>query len=139
MNKRLATVGSMLCLAVTFLVGLGIPVESPAPGQDKKAPKRVSVDLGGGVSLKLVGIPAGKFTMGTPQSEIDFIRKKFGAKTADTVAATSKPHEVEITKPFYMGVYEVTQAEFEKVMSKNPSAFAPKGLASNKVEGKDTT
>ena len=33
------------------------------------------------------------------------------------------PHEVTITKPFFMGKYEVTQAQFTAVMSGNPSEF----------------
>jgi formylglycine-generating enzyme required for sulfatase activity len=32
-------------------------------------------------------------------------------------------HEVEITKPFYMGIYEVTQAQYGAVMGSNPSQF----------------
>jgi formylglycine-generating enzyme required for sulfatase activity len=36
----------------------------------------------------------------------------------------NKPvHEVTITKPFYMGKYEVTQAEYESVIGTNPSGF----------------
>ena len=32
-------------------------------------------------------------------------------------------HPVILTKGFYLGKYEVTQEEYEKVMSKNPSKF----------------
>ncbi len=32
-------------------------------------------------------------------------------------------HEVKITKSFYLGLYEVTQARYEKIMGKNPSHF----------------
>ena len=36
----------------------------------------------------------------------------------------NKPvHEVTITKPFYMGKYEVTQAEYESVIGTNPSNY----------------
>ncbi len=36
----------------------------------------------------------------------------------------NKPvHEVTITKPFYMGKYEVTQAEYESVIGTNPSKY----------------
>jgi formylglycine-generating enzyme required for sulfatase activity len=38
-------------------------------------------------------------------------------------------HEVEISKPFYLGVYEVTQGQYEKVMGKGKDA----------VKGLDTT
>jgi formylglycine-generating enzyme required for sulfatase activity len=122
-------------------VGLGIPSGSPSVGQEKKGPTRVSVDLGGGVTLKLVRIPAGKFLMGSPKSDVDFIRKKYGEffkDLPDKIAAAEKAHEVEITKPFFIGVYEVTQAEYEKVLGKNPSAFAPTGAANKQVSGEDT-
>ena len=62
------------------------------------------MDLGGGVKLDLVLIPAGSFTMGDDD--------RF------------KPaHKVTITKPFYLGKYEVTQEQWEAVMGSNPSYF----------------
>jgi formylglycine-generating enzyme required for sulfatase activity len=61
--------------------------------------------------MKFVRIPDGKFTMGSPEGEAD--RRK-----------DEQQHEVEITKPFYLGAYTVTQAEFEKVMGYNPSYFS---------------
>jgi formylglycine-generating enzyme required for sulfatase activity len=45
---------------------------------------------------------------------------------------------VTITRPFYLGVYEVTQEEYEKVMGENPSFFSAQGLGKAKVEGLDT-
>ena len=35
-------------------------------------------------------------------------------------------HRVQITQPFYLGVYPVTQAQYQRVMTENPSGF--KGL-----------
>src|SRR5690348_10138279 len=130
MRTPVTTVPRWLLLAASLLLGLGMLPGSPSAGEEKKVPpKRVSVDLGGGVSMKLVLVPAGKFKMGTPKSEIDSIRKQLigsvNKRFADEVAAREKQHEVEITKPFYMGVYEVTQAEYEKVMGEKPSAFRP--------------
>jgi formylglycine-generating enzyme required for sulfatase activity len=65
-------------------------------------------DLGKGIKLDLVLIPAGKFKMGSPESEK-------GLSKAETL------HEVTLTKPFYTGKYEVTQEQWEAVMGKNPS------------------
>ena len=65
-------------------------------------------DLGNGVSLQMILIPAGNFKMGSPASEkghTDYERQ----------------HKVTLTKPFYMGKYEVTQGQWEAVMGKNPS------------------
>jgi formylglycine-generating enzyme required for sulfatase activity len=71
-----------------------------------KAAKELVVDLGGGVRMKFVRIPAGSFRMG-------------GDKYDD-----EKPvHRVTITKGFYMGVYPVTQGQWQKVMGDNPSHF----------------
>jgi len=65
-------------------------------------------DLGKGMKLEMVLIPAGKFKMGSPESE--------KGRSND-----EKQHEVTITKPFYMGKYEVTQEQWESVMANNPS------------------
>jgi len=77
------------------------------------------VEITNSIGMKLKLIPAGEFMMGSPESD-------------DTAGLYERPqHKVRITKPFYLGVYEVTQAEYEKVMEKNPSR--PKGAA-NPVE-----
>ncbi|MCX5655678.1 MAG: formylglycine-generating enzyme family protein [Planctomycetota bacterium] len=81
--------------------------ESAAP--TAVAPAELALDLGGGVTMKLVLIRPGKFMMGDGKDQ----------------------HEVAISKPFYMGVTEVTQAQYEAVMGTNPSNF--KG-ATNPVE-----
>jgi formylglycine-generating enzyme required for sulfatase activity len=55
------------------------------------------------IDLKMNRIPKGTFVMGSPADEKN--RRK------DEVE-----HEVTITKPFYMGIYEVTQRQFYKLM-----------------------
>jgi formylglycine-generating enzyme required for sulfatase activity len=62
------------------------------------------------IGMKLVLIPKGKFTMGSPESEK-------GRQKDET------QHEVTISKDYYLGVYEVTQSEYKQVMNKNPSNF----------------
>jgi formylglycine-generating enzyme required for sulfatase activity len=84
------------------------------------------IDLGGGVKLKLVLIPPGKFLMGSPEDEKD--REE-----------NEELHEVEITRPFYLGAYEVTQEQYEKVKGKNPSWFSAAGGGRIKVKDLDTS
>ena len=81
--------------------------------------EEITLDLGNNVTMRLVLIPAGKFTMGSPDNEAD--------RTADE----GPQHEVTISKPFYMGVFEVTQEQYQQVMGTDPSYF--KG-ATNPVE-----
>ena len=82
-------------------------------------PKELTLDLGKGVTMKLALIPAGKFTMVSPDGEKDR-------------SPNEGPHrEVTISKAFYMGVYEVTQEQYQAVMGNNPSAFKD---AKNPVE-----
>jgi formylglycine-generating enzyme required for sulfatase activity len=76
--------------------------------QEVKPGKVDVVELGKDVNLEMVLIPAGKFKMGSPASEKD--RRD-----------NENQHEVTLTKPFYMGKYEVTQEQWEAVMGYNYS------------------
>jgi formylglycine-generating enzyme required for sulfatase activity len=73
--------------------------------------KYVVLDLGNGVKMKLVRIPAGRFLMGSPKTET-------GCKEHE-----GPQHWVRISKPFYLGVTEVTQKQYAAVMRTNPSHF----------------
>jgi len=72
-----------------------------ATAKKAEVPVAKELDLGSGVTMKLALIPAGKFMMGEGNNQ----------------------HEVTLSKPFYMGVTEVTQAQYEAVMGTNPSKF----------------
>jgi formylglycine-generating enzyme required for sulfatase activity len=87
--------------------------------------KTLTLDLGGGVKLELVRIPKGTFKMGSPAGEED--------RRDD-----EKQHEVEITKDFFIGKYEVTQEQYEAVMGTNPSWFSRTGDGKDRVRGLDT-
>jgi formylglycine-generating enzyme required for sulfatase activity len=79
--------------------------------ESKSGPGSLTLDLGKGVSMKLVLIRPGKFMMGSPDSEQGRESKE------------GPQHEVVITKPFYIGATQVTQAQYEAVMGTNPSSF----------------
>ena len=65
-------------------------------------------DLGKGIKLDMVLIPVGKYKMGSPESEVGRVDNE-------------KQHEVTLTKPFYIGKYEVTQEQWQSVMRNNLS------------------
>ncbi len=79
------------------------------------------------IGMKLALIPAGEFLMGSPDLD----------KDADV---NEKPqHRVRIAKPFYLGVYPVTQSEYERVMGENPSWFCKSGTGKGKIGQQDTS
>ncbi len=102
----------------------------------REKPKYIAIDLSGGTAathypieyldeipggtwsdeyktskLVLRHIPAGSFIMG-------------GRATDYPGAANGNLHMVTLTKDFYMGVFEVTQRQWELVMGTRPSAFS---------------
>src|SRR5262249_49976782 len=101
---------------------------------------KAKAEIKNSIGMKLVLIPAGKFTMGSPKTEQDaafaHYKKVTKEKDSDDIVkvvlsafrAEGPQHEVEISKPFYMGVYEVTQKQFKQVMGYNPSYFSTDGM-----------
>jgi len=87
-------------------------LELPALGVDEKMmiadegdlPEIITNNLG----MKFVLMPAGSFTMGSPETE----------KGRD---ADENQHLVTITQPFYLQATEVTQEQWQKAMGGNPS------------------
>ena len=94
---------SLSFFSVVFVLFQLLAPLHPAKAQ---APKEITNSIG----MKLVLVPKGTFMMGSPESEE-------GRQKDET------QHEVTISKDYYLGVYEVTQAQYEKVMGKNPSYF----------------
>ena len=67
-------------------------------------------NLGNSLTLEMVRIPGGTFTMGSPAGE---------AKRQDR---EGPQHQVKVPE-FFMGKYPVTQAQYQQVTGKNPSYF----------------
>ncbi len=88
-----------------------------SPEQQAAAEKLgLPVVITNSIGVKLVLIPAGEFMMGAPQNN------------ADRIADSGPQHRVRITKPFYLGLYEVSRKEYDAVTGSNPSSFKPDDL-----------
>jgi formylglycine-generating enzyme required for sulfatase activity len=75
-------------------------------------PESLSFDLGAGVMLELVLVKPGTFTMGS-----------------ETGISDEKPVEkVTIGKPFYLGKYELTQAQWQAVIEFDPIETMARGV-----------
>src|SRR5262249_10883961 len=99
--------------------------KSPAKGE-KSTKKELEPDIANSIGMQLKLIRPGRFTMGSPPTE----------KHRDLNEGPI--HEVTISQPYYLGVYEVTQAEYRRIMGTNPSAFSADGKNSRAVTGLDT-
>jgi formylglycine-generating enzyme required for sulfatase activity len=71
-----------------------------------QSPKTITNSIG----MKLVLIPKGTLMMGSPIKE-------------EGAYKDEEQHQVTISKDYYLGVTEVTQGQYEKVMGSNPSCF----------------
>lgn len=78
------------------------------------------VELPGGEKLELVYCPPGEFHMGSPMLEA-------GRGENESL------HRVRVTKGFWIGKYEVTQAQWRSVMKDNPSNFKGDSLPVERV------
>jgi formylglycine-generating enzyme required for sulfatase activity len=122
---------------------LGLVGTLTVVAQEVKPGKVDVVDFGEGVKLEMVLVPAGKFKMGFTKKELADLKvdlklelnkfnlnKKLDEKEIEAMdmiineilKPQGKQHEVTISKPFYIGKYEVTQEQWEAVMEFNPSS-----------------
>ena len=77
------------------------------------------------IGMKFALIPPGVFLMGSPETEADR-------------GADETQHEVEITRPFFMGAHPVTQQDYQRIMGKTPSHFSATGCEKKAVENLQT-
>lgn len=99
-------------LLAGVLTLLPLAAETTAPN-DSAQKNRVIDDL----SLELLWVPPGTFVMGSPIGEPER-NKAEGPQT-----------RVTLSRGFWLGKTEITQAQYEAVMGTNPSTF--KGLGGN--------
>ncbi|MFP4058806.1 MAG: SUMF1/EgtB/PvdO family nonheme iron enzyme, partial [Candidatus Brocadiia bacterium] len=92
---------------------LGVPVE-----QD--------IDLDDGGKMTMVLIPAGEFLMGSPPTTSPEQLKKVHGGKLEWWQREFPQHRVRISRPFWLGKTEVTQAQWQALMGENPSTFKPR-------------
>jgi WD40 repeat protein len=89
-------------------------------------PKECSLDVARNVVMEFVLIPDGNFLMGSPKEEAD--------RGDDELQ-----HTCSIRKPFYVGVCEVTQEQYEAVQGVDPSAGKSAGRPVERVSWEEAT
>jgi serine/threonine protein kinase/formylglycine-generating enzyme required for sulfatase activity len=72
-------------------------------------PPAIDLRLSATAKIRLLRLDPGTFLRGTPLGEL-------GRRNNEPI-----PEQTSIAQPFYLGVYDVTQAEYTAVMPRNPS------------------
>jgi formylglycine-generating enzyme required for sulfatase activity len=111
------------------------PIPTPPEPASTVAPvsgdNAIGLDLGNGVTMEFVRIPAGSFTMGSPKAEQDEFARCAKRDGFSFTITNEDEHPVRISKDFLLGKYPVTQAQYEAIVGSNPSMFKD-------VPGEDT-
>ncbi len=104
----------------------------------------VPVEYTNSLGMKFRLIPPGEFVMGSTPTEIeDAIAVIKAANPNDKYwpqfpKSEEPQHKVILAQPIYLGVHEVTQAQYEGVMGQNPSFFSTTGKGKDAVVENDT-
>jgi len=133
-KRRLLLAGGVLLCVLATALYLALSRRTPGPqpqGSTMTTPRPPTPESGSAqnpgsnqpassltntLGMQFALIPAGEFQMGSTSGDDD-----------------ERPvRTIRISKPFYLGIYEVTQGQWEAVMGSNPSQF--KGDASRPVE-----
>ena len=86
------------------------PTNPPKPPANINSQSSFQENLGNGVFLEMIAIPGGTFLMGSPENE------------AERSSDESPQHQVTVPS-FFMGKYQLTQAQYQAIMGDNPSSF----------------
>ena len=95
-----------------------------------------TVDLGGGVELEVIWVPAGRFKMGRGPIDASLLGPL--QLDLDGLGDESPVHSVAVDG-FWMAGTETTQAQYEAVMGHNPSAHKGAALPVDSVSWNDAT
>ena len=98
--------------------------EGEQPGDSLIPGENGTIPLSGTVNLDMIWIKPGTFMMGSPEDEL--------CRDGDETQ-----HQVTLTKGYWLGKYEVTQAQYEAVMGTNPSYFKGADLPVEKLSWYD--
>ena len=101
------------------------PQQSTSQPHPTVSDNTISIPVKDGISIEMVRIEAGMFTMGaTPEMEEPFDNEE-------------PTHKVMLTNDYYIGKYEVTQALWQTVMGNNPSNYKGDNLPVETVSWDD--
>jgi serine/threonine protein kinase len=101
--------------------GLAAGLPAATPGPTRPGSGAPPPTLTSSIGVKLTLIPSGTFKMGSAAGEGE--------------ADEQPSHEVRISRPFYLGIHEITQGQYRAVMGNNPSWFSIESGSNDRTKG----
>lgn len=116
----------LICALIAVIAGCSEDDNPAAPAADHQPGEEHTFPLGAtGDSIRMCWIPAGYFTIGSPEKE------------RDRHSDEGPVHRVNFTEGFWLSKYEITQAQWQKVTGNNPSYFHGDNLPVESVSWDD--
>ncbi|MBI4751015.1 MAG: SUMF1/EgtB/PvdO family nonheme iron enzyme [Acidobacteria bacterium] len=113
-----------------------VPVVLPSPPQLLLNPTFTN-----SIDMEFVLIPTGSFLMGSTNADVEAAfadAKRYNPKAEREWFTREQPqHRVTFSQPFYLGKFQVTQAQWQEVMGNNPSSFKGDTLPVEQVSWND--
>jgi eukaryotic-like serine/threonine-protein kinase len=133
-KSQLPAIGSLIGADGKWKLPPGAPPPAVAPFDATKAKVHqeawakhlgTPVEITNSIGMKLVLIPPGEFTMGSPKEliEEEMKRRDNSLWYKRSLPGEGPQHRVRITQPYLLGATDVTQEEYQRVMRSNPSRF----------------
>ena len=116
-----------------------IRVTAKAPALATSEPAK---EFTNSIGMKLVRIPAGKFWMGSSDAEVEKITRSNPPYLDLCNPKWESPrHEVEISRPFHLGVYEVTVGQFRQFVreTRYKTTAERTGQGARQIPGADSS
>ncbi len=102
---------------------------------------KTPVEWTNSVGMKFRLIPPGEFTIGSSPEEIKAAKPRlatsYDEKRPDRADSEGPQQRITISKPFYLGLTEITQSQYQTVTGVNPSHYQRGGEGAEKVGDAD--
>jgi formylglycine-generating enzyme required for sulfatase activity len=96
---------------------LSAPFDEPAASTARKAwakYQQIEADPKNSMGMQFILIPPGDFMMGSTPEQVLQVKRSDRTLGRDLVLEEQPQHQVELSRPFYIGAHEVTKGQFQK-------------------------
>ena len=121
--KLIINFSNLLSLVTLFLIPVLVEAAGPIAATKPVPAKEADSWLEPTIGMKFTKIPAGCFQMGQSPDEMRSLTRKIPSGDYEKYYLDETPQHKVCVDEFWMGIHEVSQREWQKVMEFNPAVF----------------